>query len=101
MDKIQENKRNACIMNINILVNEAMRHNSWIYEADNKTWYTPEEFLERFGQSNYSQGWIEKFKIMDPIAGLKAADKQIQMIIEKRQDFQQKVFSYYQTKAIK
>jgi hypothetical protein len=94
-----ENQQTIHFTNITVLVKEALLNKCWIYNSYSKEWFSPEQFLERYKDVQYQQGWIEHHKIMNPIAGLKAADLQIEKINQKRTDFQQRVFEYYQNKA--
>lgn len=82
-------------------VNEAIEARYWIYQPHNKMWYTPEEFYTKYSQTNVDldNGWLEKFKIMNPLLGLKAADTMISQITERKTGFQQKIIEYYQSKV--
>lgn len=93
------NQQAAHFTNLKVLVKEAIRHKCWIYNKHKKEWFTPEEFLSRFEHSTYTQGWIESFQILNPMAGLKAAETQAQKLNEKKLAFQAKVFEYYLNKS--
>lgn len=95
----QDTQQAAHFTNIHVMVKEALRNKCWIFNTYNKEWHSPEEFLSKFEKQTYSQGWIENFKIMNPYAGLKAADIMEQKLREKRLLFQQRVFNYYQNKS--
>jgi len=94
----QEDQKAVHFTNINILVKEALRHKCWIYNTATKSWYSPEEFMIKYEHSTYGQQWFADFKIMNPMAGLKAAEIQAQKLNEKKLAFQQRVFEYYQSK---
>jgi len=81
-------------------VNEAIHSGYWIYQSYNKMWYTPEEFYNKYSSTNVDleNGWIDKFKIMNPLLGLKAADTMISQITERKIGFQEKIIDYYQSK---
>ncbi|RAJ25011.1 hypothetical protein [Pedobacter cryoconitis] len=81
-------------------VNEAIKSGYWIYEPDSKMWYTPEEFLHKYSDRklNLRDGWLDAFKIMNPLRGLDAADTIVQKINEKKAGFQKKILEYYQSK---
>jgi hypothetical protein len=93
-----EDQQAAHFTNINVLVKEALRHKCWIYNTNEKIWYSPEEFMAKYEHSSYNQAWFAQFKIMNPMAGLKAAEIQAQKLNEKKLAFQQRVFEYYQNK---
>jgi hypothetical protein len=75
----------------------AKRSKYWIYHPGGKKWYTPEEFQEGVEQHKIDliDGWLEKFKIMNPIKGLEAAEILAQQLNDKKIAFQKRVFDYY------
>lgn len=68
---------------------------SWIYNPENKTWYTPEEFLDAYGKFYLSHSLFDKVKIMDPMEGVKAGYKQLDMLQDKLRAFSLKIIEYY------
>jgi hypothetical protein len=100
LERFRQQEREEYLMGVDVIVNEALRNKCWIFQYRMKRWYTPEEFKAEFSDATiYDDKWFDNFKLMDPIAGLRAADKQIEMIMEKRKVFQQRLFEYYQNKV--
>ncbi|MBB5646525.1 hypothetical protein [Pedobacter cryoconitis] len=62
-----EQQQQGHFIDVIVLIKEALRQNCWIYEPDTAIWYTPEEFGAKYQDSNFEQGWIEQFKIMNPV----------------------------------
>lgn len=78
-------------------VNTAKKNKFWIYNPDSKQWYTPEEFEDSVKRLDHlKDGWLEKYKIMNPQKGLAAAEIQAQQLNKKKLAFQQKVIDYFQ-----
>ena len=75
----------------------ARKSKFWIYNPDGKKWYTPEEFGEAVAQNTLylKEGWLEKYKIMNPIKGLEAAEILSQQLNQKKLEFQRRVLEYY------
>ncbi|WP_443947039.1 hypothetical protein ACJVDH_07995 [Pedobacter sp. AW1-32] len=96
------------------IVAEAKRANCWLYNKLNNTWYTPEEFHERYANqedTNFNiRNLLENITIRDPQSGIKAyhkalADKlekfehETKALRERGEAFSQKVIEYYQLKS--
>lgn len=96
------------------IVAEAKRSNCWLYNKLNNTWYTPEEFHEKYSgekDSNINiRTLLENVSIRDPNAGIKAyhkalADKlnrfenETRELRERGEAFSKKVIDYYQSKS--
>jgi hypothetical protein len=77
---------------------QATRLNFWIFDTQTKVWYTPEEFIETFAKAPYQEGLLRRFKALDPMQGLMAADMQIEKILEKKQMLNHRVVDYYRSK---
>ena len=58
----------------------------WIYNPDGRMWYTPEEFDEgiTLRRIDLKDGWLEKYKIMNPVKGLEAAEVLSQQLNDKK-----------------
>ena len=69
------------------IYNEAIKANCFIYNKEDKEWFTPERFKEKYQKENLSHslinGLLEELVIRDPIAGINAAHKQILDRIER------------------
>lgn len=81
---------------ISNLITIAARSGSWIFNTVTKEWHSPGEFEAKYTSVPSEKGWYHRFKVMHPIEGLIAADKQIQKILEKRQALLRRVIEYYQ-----
>ncbi|WP_316848933.1 hypothetical protein [Pedobacter agri] len=105
-------KKLGTFTNMNIVA-EAKRSNCWLYNKLSHTWYTPEEFHEKYANHTDTninlRSLLENIVIMDPIAGIKAYHKKLedqlhlleksnQELREKGESFTRKVISYYQQK---
>jgi hypothetical protein len=84
------------------LSDEASMQNMWIYDKDKHVWYTPEEFKALYGNRKMHFKDLEHFVIRDPIAGIKAAHKEMKLqstrmeeLRERLHEFSIKVFKYY------
>jgi len=75
----------------------ARKSKFWIYNLDGKRWYTPEEFGEAVEQKKLylKDGWLEKYKIMNPMKGLEAAEILSQQLNQKKLEFQRRILEYY------
>lgn len=76
----------------------ANREKKWVFDSEMKEWLTPEEFEGKFIQPPYIDKINYRFKVLNPVDGLIAADTQIQQIMQKRKDLQIRVVHYYQSK---
>lgn len=85
-------------ISVQTMVMDAQRKNCWIFDMNNKVWYSPEEFERSYLEVPYIEKFYERFKALDPVEGLKAADIQLQKIIQKKQDLESRVIGYYQKK---
>ncbi|KLT63886.1 MULTISPECIES: hypothetical protein [Pedobacter] len=96
------------------IVGEAKRANCWLYNKLNNTWYTPEEFYEKYSNhrdTNFNlRTLLENISIIDPNKGIKAyhkalADKlakfeaETKELRERGEVFSQRVINYYQAKS--
>lgn len=80
------------------LVIVALRSGAWIFNTITKDWLSPEEFETKYLSAPYEEGWYHRFKVMHPLEGILAADKQIKKLLEKKQDLVRRVIEYYQSK---
>jgi len=96
------------------IVAEAKRANCWLYNKQNNTWYTPEEFHEKFANHQDTniniRSLLENISIRDPNSGIKAYHKALaeklfrfesetRELRERGEAFSQKVIEYYQLKS--
>jgi len=96
------------------IVAEARRSNCWLYNKLNHTWYTPEEFHEKYSNhtdTNFNiRSLLENISIRDPRAGIAAYHKLLESKLEryeketaelrvKGENFTQRVLAYYQDKS--
>lgn len=95
-NNVQENLNNQQVTAIKNLVIVASRSGSWIFNTITKDWHSPEEFEAKYLSAPYEEGWYHRFKVLKPFEGIIAADKQIQKILEKKQDLVRRVIEYYQ-----
>lgn len=84
------------------LSEEASIQNMWIYDKNKHVWYTPEEFKALHGNRQMHFKELEHFVIRDPLAGIKAAHREMQQqasrmeeLRNRLQEFTVKVFKYY------
>lgn len=97
------------------LVKEALRGGMWLFNKYNGSWYTPEEFLEKFSPDQYSNYDImmilQNVVIRDPRAGIRAYHKQCDKEIadfavklkdlrDRGQAFELRVFDYNHSKSL-
>jgi hypothetical protein len=78
---------------------QATRFNLWVFDTQMKVWHTPEEFIQVYAKAPYQEGLTRRFKALDPMQGLVAADMQIQKILEKKQMLSNRVVEYYKNKS--
>lgn len=74
---------------------QALNAGYWIYF--NKKWWTPEEFAEQYMANNLQlkDDWMNHYKIMNPRKGLAAADVMVNQILERRNQFENRILDYY------
>lgn len=84
------------------IAEEASMQNLWIYDKDKHVWYTPEEFKAIYGSQQMHFKEMEHFVIRDPLAGIKAAHREMQQqstrmeeLRNRLHEFTIKVFKYY------
>ena len=94
----QDTLQNQQVTAIKNLVIVASRSGSWIFNTITKDWHSPEEFEAKYLSAPYEEGWYHRFKVLHPLEGIVAADKQIQKVLEKKQDLVRRVIEYYQSK---
>lgn len=98
------------------IVKEAFAQRLWLFDKDNRRWFTPEEFLEVYQKkqmNNYEVATLNKnLVIRDPRDGNTAYHKEIERRTERYQQeieelrikgeaFLNKVIEYYQSKQHK
>lgn len=94
----QDTLQNQQVTAIKNLVIVALRSNAWIFNSITKEWHSPEESEAKYLSAAYEEGWYHRFKVLHPLEGIVAADKQIQKVLEKKQDLVRRVIDYYQSK---
>lgn len=76
----------------------ARNMNAWIFNPEDKEWYTPDEFEAKYRKFYKNHPLFHKVKIMNPMEGVEAGFKQITKIQGKLLAFYQKVINYYSGK---
>lgn len=78
------------------LMNQAKKEKKFLFNKVVKRWYTPEEYFELQERITYdgSNDW-KNIKLMNVSEGLKAADTQIQDIMDRRRLLEIKAIEYY------
>ncbi|TDO19361.1 hypothetical protein CLV32_4601 [Pedobacter duraquae] len=95
---LKDNDQQQQFVAIKNLVIQASRSNSWIFNSVTKEWHNPEEFEAKYIDLPFQSGWYQQFKVLNPLEGLSAADKQIQKILKKKANLIARVFKYYESK---
>jgi hypothetical protein len=85
-------------LNAEKIYNKAIELRSWVYDPANKIWYTPEEFLNKYGKYYHGHQYFSQVKLMDPAEGIKAGYKKLDMLEEKLKEFTMRVIKYYSEK---
>jgi hypothetical protein len=67
----------------------------WIYNPENKIWYTPDEFLQVYEKYYLNHPLFHRVKIIHPNEGVKAGYKQLDILQEKLRAFSLKIIEYY------
>jgi hypothetical protein len=108
-----EDKKPGVFTNMAIVA-EAKRANCWLYNKLNNTWYTPEEFHEKYANHRDTniniRTLLENISILDPNSGIKAYHKALtdklcgfenetRELRERGEAFSKKVIDYYQLKS--
>jgi hypothetical protein len=90
---------NPVIMNIGerAIYQRAIDTNQWIYHSLSKSWFTPEEF-SRYVQANGSFRDQENLTCADPCEALSKAATSLYGMMQRRDQFQQRVLAYYKKK---
>lgn len=112
--KSYNDKQPGTFTSVRPLIKEALLNNMWLYNTYSNTWYTPEEFVEKFSDNKYSNYDIaqilEHVVVRDPRAGIRAFYKQLEKTIidlqevtkslrDKGEAFQLRVSDYYYNKS--
>lgn len=79
------------------LYQRAIDTNQWIYHSQSKSWFTPEEFL-RYLETNGSFPDLESLSCADPCEALNKAATSLYGMMQRRDQFQQRVLEYYKKK---
>jgi beta-lactamase class D len=67
----------------------------WIFDPSTKTWYTPEEFNEKFKAQSGFEDFFAQCQVRDPKDGVEAAMKQAHQTQDRLTAFVNKVVEYY------
>lgn len=57
---------------------EAQMHKHWIYDPRTKDWFSPSEFIDKYGRTPSNQDFLNQLQIRDPADGIKAGYKAVQ-----------------------
>jgi hypothetical protein len=77
------------------LSDEASMQNMWIYDKDKHVWYTPERVLKLYmatGKCILKD--LEHFVIRDPIAGIKAAHKEMKLQSTRMEELRERLHEF-------
>jgi hypothetical protein len=78
------------------IATEAKNKKLWIYDPSTRAWYTPEEFLEKFGRILTGQEkFLSQVQILHPDEGVKGGFKRMLDLQIKMEDFVARVTRYY------
>ena len=81
------------------MVQEAKNKDFWLYDPITKTWYSPEEFWEKFGRIvTGNEKFLAQVQVRHPVEGVSAGFQRLQDIQIKLDDFIQRVLNYYRNK---
>ncbi len=80
------------------LYDRAKEIGAWIYDPAIKRWYTPEEFLRLYAQYYLDHKLFYQVKLKNPVEGLDAGYKQLEMLQNRLKDFSKRIIDYYQKK---
>jgi hypothetical protein len=77
------------------IVNQARNKRFLIFDPSTKTWFTPEEFQDKFGKHSGFEDFFAQCQVRDPQDGVQAAMKQAQQTQDRLTAFVNKVLEYY------
>ncbi len=76
------------------VADKARAHSAWIYDPETKTWYTPDEFVAQFTRYFADHPLFYRVKIKNPLEGLQAGYKQLEILQARLLDFSKKIIGY-------
>jgi hypothetical protein len=74
---------------------KARENKLWIYSPDNKTWYTPEEFVTVYERYHGQDKWVQSMQLRDPFEGIEAAYRQMDNLQSRAKVFTKRVLDYF------
>lgn len=81
------------------LVQEARSKDHWLYDPVSKTWYSPEEFWEKFGRIvTGNEKFLALVQVRSPDDGINAGFQCLTDVQIKLADLMVRVMSYYRKK---
>ncbi|RYX88887.1 hypothetical protein EON78_07410 [bacterium] len=91
----QQQEKENLTLTAEKICNAAKEVNSWIYDPENKQWYTPDEFYTEMGKFYKNHPVFIRVQIKNPIEGVEAGFKRMSLIQLKLIAFTRKVLEYY------
>jgi hypothetical protein len=67
----------------------------WIFDPSTKTWYTPEEFYEKFKAHSGFEDFFAQCQVRDPKDGVEAGMTRVQRMQDQLTAFVDKIIAYY------
>jgi hypothetical protein len=77
------------------LHDKAIELGMWIYDPENKQWFTPPEFLRLYQKYYINHPLFKRVKFKNPRDGIKAGYKQLNDLETRLKEFTQKIIDYY------
>jgi hypothetical protein len=78
------------------IVNQARNKAFWIFDPSTKTWYTPDEFHEKFQSAKSGfEDFFAQCQVRDPKDGVEAGMTKVQRMQDQLTGFINKVVTYY------
>ena len=96
---IAENIHQKQYIGLGQVVRRAELENKWIFDSVTKEWFSPIELSTKYETVPNEEGWYLRFKVLDAVEGLKAADVQLQKILSKKLELENRVIKFYKSKS--
>lgn len=94
-EDLASKKKWAAQATAKILAERARAVGVWLYDPDIKEWYSPEEFEEMFSKLFAGNGMFQRVQFRDPVEGIAAGFKQMDIVKEKLVKLVDRVINYY------
>ncbi|WP_026896757.1 hypothetical protein [Daejeonella oryzae] len=82
------------------IVQEALSKKYWIFDPQDRHWYTPEELLDKYGRiTKGAEDFFKRLQIRDPLEGLKAGHQKAEDLKVLVEALSIRVVEYYKNKV--